>query len=192
MATLKNPINRLLWRPPTLWWAIKAYLHSFPLKGSEAPERSCVWSDISVPLHSLPCCHDLSYTIKKQEHGQKASTTTLSMSQIYVNYHCYICQISEHTILWLFITTVSVHNRTALCVIEYSSKCRSNKKTVILTCWISWDHVSISQLLPGAHLRSSEKNKGWGKKIIQRGAHSRLKKDRGIKFNSVLLCPNLH
>lgn len=65
LGALCNPINRFLWKPQSLWWAIKAYLHSVPLKGSEAPERSCVWSDISVSLHSLLCCHDLGYTIKK-------------------------------------------------------------------------------------------------------------------------------
>lgn len=122
LGALCNPINRFLWKPQTLWWAIKAYLHSVPLKGSEAPERSCVWSDISVSLHSLLCCHDLGYTIKKkqQEHGHESSGTTLITSLIYVNYHFFLCLFSQHTILWLFIATVAAPHKTTLCVITYS------------------------------------------------------------------------
>lgn len=63
--------QRVSLKATTLWWAIKAYLHSVPMKGSEAPKRSCVWSDISVPLHSLLYCHDLGYIIKKSKNMGK-------------------------------------------------------------------------------------------------------------------------
>lgn len=94
LGALCNPINRFLWKPPTLWWAIKAYLHSVPLKGSEAPERSCVWSDISVSLHSLLCCHDLGYTIKK---------TARTRAWIQWHHPDHISHICELPLLPLFI-----------------------------------------------------------------------------------------
>lgn len=74
LAALHKPLNRFLWRPPTLWWVIKAYLHSVPMKWSEAPERRRVWTDISVPLHSLPCCHDSSFRIITKKNNKKNST----------------------------------------------------------------------------------------------------------------------
>lgn len=42
------------------------HIFSVALKGSQAPDSRFVWSDISVPLHSLLCYHDLGYIIKQK------------------------------------------------------------------------------------------------------------------------------
>ncbi len=188
LAAPHKPINRFLWRPPTLWWVIKAYLHSVPLKGSEAPERRRVWSDISVPLHSLPCCHDLSYTIKKSKN--------MGIKPVPPPWSCltYMWTTTATSVWSVNLPYLVVYSncqfifKTAWCVITYSTQWRSNKKTVIPTCWISRDHVSITQPLLGAHLRSSEKDKGWGNEMIQRGAHSRVdrKVDKKLKKSDVI------
>lgn len=62
---------------------------------------------------------------------------------------------------------------------------------VTLTCWISGDHVSISQPLLSAHLRSSEKDKGWGNEMIQRGAHSRVDIKNWIQMSFGTALPKL-
>lgn len=168
LAAAHNPVNGFIWRPPTPWWAIKAYLHSVPLKGSEAPERSSVWSDISVQLHSLPCCHVFSYTFFFFFYmGIKPVPPPWScLTLIHLNYHCYLCLISECTQVWLFIATVSVHNNTAQWASYIRMKDDQTKARVIPTCWISWDRVSISQPRLGARLRSSVKDEGWGNEMI--------------------------
>lgn len=105
LAVRHKPFNRFLWRPPTLWWVIKAYLRSGP-KGSEAPERRCVWSDIFVQLHSLPCCHDLSYSKKKK--GPWA------WGQYHVSHTCELPLFYQGTIVhWLATAVIWLHRMSS-------------------------------------------------------------------------------
>lgn len=75
-----------------------------------------IWGSWETPCLKWYLCATAFFTVlswlelhnkKKQEHGHKASATTPIMSHIHANYHCYLCLISECTILWLFIATVS-------------------------------------------------------------------------------------
>lgn len=76
-----------------------------------------------------------------------------------------------HTLL--VYSNCQVHNKSAQSVCDHIFRWRKDQTEirVIPTCWISWDHVSISQPLLTAHLRSSGKDKAEGNEVIQRGAH---------------------
>lgn len=73
----------------------------------------------------------------------------------------------------LVYSNCQVHNKTAQSACDHIFHRRKDQTEirVIPTCWISWDHVSISQPLLTAHLRSSGKDKAEGNEVIQRGAH---------------------
>lgn len=76
-----------------------------------------------------------------------------------------------HTLL--VYSNCQVHNKSAPSVCDHIFRWRKDQTEirVIPTCWISWDHVSISQPLLTAHLRSSGKDKAEGNEVIQRGGH---------------------
>lgn len=184
LATPHKSINRFLWRAPTLWWVIKAYLHSALLKGSEAPERRCVWSDISVPLHSSPCCHDLSYTIKKK-------TRTSALSQCHQPDHVsHTCELPLLFDGWRYQASVVCSSWqfkiTLLCVwshrwVKIKQKTQSSLPAESLE--IMFPLVSLFSVLTWDHLKEI---KDGEIRLFKRGKNSRM------RHNLFQPCPDLH
>lgn len=103
---------------------------------------------------------------KQQEHGHESSGTTLITSLIYVNYHFFLCLFSQHTILWLFIATVAAPHKTTLCNhVLLGFKIKQKTESYLLNLLRSCFHYSAPSWW------SSEKDKEWRNKVIQREVH---------------------